>query len=298
MTIKLIIIDLLETAVLRLLLLSAAEGCTLCLERDKDVRAHPSDRLVPFVQAWWPNTVFQGGNSMSTQQLKQQSMQVPAIIHQQSVPTVVAPSEETGLCDIQCVLRLLWTGQAMTRQTTRVAEQLCKEVTNITQKKAQLILRGRAGDQLAESASVRAQKKALFSFAVQFGDVTYGTLYIALDNERPPFPAIPFAVAQLLAQVCGWLLYTFGQSVLLESQCQHLSRPIFVSITRREQEVLTLMCLGYNQQSIAEKLHISPATVGKHRQHIYEQLDVHNERDALLAAYRFGLFSILDLPSM
>lgn len=55
-----------------------------------------------------------------------------------------------------------------------------------------------------------------------------------------------------------------------------------------------LMCLGHDQKSIADKLYISPATVGKHRQHIYEQLGVHNEHDALLAAYHLGFFSILE----
>ena len=62
--------------------------------------------------------------------------------------------------------------------------------------------------------------------------------------------------------------------------------------TRREREVLDLMCRGNNQDAIAEKLCVSPATVGKHRQHIYEQLGVHCERDAILVAYQAGLFPV------
>jgi DNA-binding NarL/FixJ family response regulator len=65
-------------------------------------------------------------------------------------------------------------------------------------------------------------------------------------------------------------------------------------LTKREREVLALMCRGYNQEAIADLLCISPATVGKHRQHIYEQLGVHCERDALLVAYQTGLFSLID----
>ncbi|HZR41058.1 MAG TPA: helix-turn-helix transcriptional regulator [Ktedonobacteraceae bacterium] len=234
---------------------------------------------------------------MSIQQLRQQSRHIPVTTHQQSIQTAVTTLEETSLGDIQYILRLLWASQAVSRQTTRIAERLCKEVTSITQGKAQLILQDREGNQIT-MPSIPTQKGALLSFSVQLGDVTYGMLCIAPDSEQPTLPAIPFVIAQLLAQICSWLLYTFEQSIFLQGQCQHLDTPIYTSLTKREREVLTLMCLGNNQQSIAEKLHISPTTVGKHRQHIYEQLGVHNERDALLAAYRFGLFSILDLPNL
>jgi len=53
------------------------------------------------------------------------------------------------------------------------------------------------------------------------------------------------------------------------------------------------MCRGYDQETIAGKLHITGATVEKHRQHIYSHLGVHNERDAIMAAYQAGLFSPL-----
>ncbi|MBA2678504.1 MAG: response regulator transcription factor, partial [Ktedonobacteraceae bacterium] len=69
------------------------------------------------------------------------------------------------------------------------------------------------------------------------------------------------------------------------------------TLTKREREVLMLMCLGHDQKTIADRLCISPTTVGKHRQHIYEQLNVHNEHDALLAAYHLGFFSILEQVS-
>lgn len=202
--------------------------------------------------------------------------------------------EEHSLEGLQYVLRLLWVGQSTIKQTTNMAERLCQEITSITQGKAQLILKNAENNPLIPQALSRT----LFSFSVQFGDVIYGTLCIVSDSEQPTAPALPFPIAQLLAQVCSWLLYTFEQSIFLQGQCQHLNDPGLVSLTKREREVLKLMCLGYNQQSIAQELNISPTTVGKHRQHIYEQLGVHNERDALLAAYHFGLFSILDLPNM
>jgi DNA-binding NarL/FixJ family response regulator len=69
---------------------------------------------------------------------------------------------------------------------------------------------------------------------------------------------------------------------------------MYEPLTKREKEVLELMFRGRNQEEIADQLCIAPATVNKHRQHIYERLGVHNERDALLAAYHIGILSLLD----
>ena len=212
--------------------------------------------------------------------------------YQNHAQSSVIMREDSNFDSLQYVLRLLWTCQTVSKQTTHVAEWLCKEIVNITQGKAQLILHNPD----SQLRTIPTLHKMLFSFSVQFGEVIYGTLCIASDTEQPTTPAIPFAIAQLLAQICSWLLHTFEQSLFLQGQCQHLDKPAFVSLTKREREVLTLMCLGDNQQHIADKLSISPTTVGKHRQHIYEQLGVHNEHDALLAAYHYGFFSILDLP--
>ena len=50
---------------------------------------------------------------------------------------------------------------------------------------------------------------------------------------------------------------------------------------------------GCTQEEMAQFLEVSLSTIGTHRQHIYEQLDAHNEYEARLAAYHLGLFSFL-----
>jgi DNA-binding NarL/FixJ family response regulator len=55
------------------------------------------------------------------------------------------------------------------------------------------------------------------------------------------------------------------------------------TLTKREREVLTLICHGYNQETIAKKLSIAPKTGGKHREHVYECLGIHRESEVLLA---------------
>ncbi|HLG60758.1 MAG TPA: LuxR C-terminal-related transcriptional regulator [Ktedonosporobacter sp.] len=216
-----------------------------------------------------------------------QSRALSSFSSAQSAPIL---QEEFALGGVQYILHLLWIGQALCKQTTGVVDRLCQEVQRITQGKAQLILGSQ--EQLAKTQTT--MPNTLISFSVQFGDSVYGTLCIAPASDQPTTPALPFPIGQLLAQTCSWLLYTLEQSVFLQNQSQHLNSQPYGTLTKREREVLMLMCLGHDQKSIADKLYISPATVGKHRQHIYEQLGVHNEHDALLAAYRLGFFSILE----
>ncbi len=57
-------------------------------------------------------------------------------------------------------------------------------------------------------------------------------------------------------------------------------------LTPRELEVLSLLVEGLNQPEIAEKLFISPKTVGKHIEHILAKLGVHNRAQAVALAVR------------
>jgi two-component system, NarL family, nitrate/nitrite response regulator NarL len=57
-------------------------------------------------------------------------------------------------------------------------------------------------------------------------------------------------------------------------------------LTTRELEVLSLLVEGLNQPEIAERLFISPKTVGKHIEHILPKLGVHNRAQAVALAVR------------
>jgi DNA-binding NarL/FixJ family response regulator len=62
-----------------------------------------------------------------------------------------------------------------------------------------------------------------------------------------------------------------------------------VSLTRREREVLRLLSKGVGQAAIAQDLVITPKTVSTHIQRILAKLGVHNQAQAVAAAYRLGL---------
>jgi two-component system nitrate/nitrite response regulator NarL len=58
------------------------------------------------------------------------------------------------------------------------------------------------------------------------------------------------------------------------------------TLTRRELDVLSLLVEGLSQPEIAERLFISPKTVGKHIEHILSKLGVHNRAQAVARAVR------------
>jgi DNA-binding NarL/FixJ family response regulator len=70
----------------------------------------------------------------------------------------------------------------------------------------------------------------------------------------------------------------------------HLKAPsVRAGLTSRELEVLRLLADGHNQQAIAERLFVSPRTVGKHIEHILAKLPARSRAEAVAIAYRRGL---------
>jgi DNA-binding NarL/FixJ family response regulator len=62
--------------------------------------------------------------------------------------------------------------------------------------------------------------------------------------------------------------------------------PETFGLTSREMEVLELVATAMNYQEIAEKLFVSPRTVRKHIENIYQKLHVHNKLDAVKVAMK------------
>jgi PAS domain S-box-containing protein len=60
-------------------------------------------------------------------------------------------------------------------------------------------------------------------------------------------------------------------------------------LSRRELEVLRLLALGLNTRAAAQRLHVSPATIRNHVQHLFAKLDVHSRLEAVAYASRHRL---------
>jgi NarL family two-component system response regulator LiaR len=67
-------------------------------------------------------------------------------------------------------------------------------------------------------------------------------------------------------------------------------------LTQREQDILRLVAQGYENQTIADELHLSEKTIRNRLSVVFEKLHVNNRTQAALYALRQGLAS-LDDPS-
>lgn len=63
------------------------------------------------------------------------------------------------------------------------------------------------------------------------------------------------------------------------------------SLSRREKEVLNLLCEGHNYKDIAGALFVSPNTIRFHLKNIYKKLRVHSRHEAVIKATRMGMVS-------
>ena len=68
-------------------------------------------------------------------------------------------------------------------------------------------------------------------------------------------------------------------------------------LTPREVEVLKLLARGLSNKEIAERLVISPKTVGNHVEHIYGKIGSSNRAGAGLFAMRHGLLPEEEFPA-
>lgn len=67
------------------------------------------------------------------------------------------------------------------------------------------------------------------------------------------------------------------------------NNPLFLTLTKREIDVLRLMALGKSSAQISEDLFISPATVETHRKKIRNKLRIKNTYETLLFAQAYDL---------
>jgi DNA-binding NarL/FixJ family response regulator len=64
------------------------------------------------------------------------------------------------------------------------------------------------------------------------------------------------------------------------------SSPEIQSLTRREEEILSLLAQGYSSKEIGDKLSISYDTVCSHLRHIYDKLHVRSRTEAVIKYLR------------
>jgi DNA-binding NarL/FixJ family response regulator len=69
-------------------------------------------------------------------------------------------------------------------------------------------------------------------------------------------------------------------------------------LTTREVDVLRLLAVGMSNKEIAQRLVITPKTVGNHVEHIYTKIDIRTRAGAGLFAMRHGLLPEETFPAV
>jgi DNA-binding NarL/FixJ family response regulator len=88
------------------------------------------------------------------------------------------------------------------------------------------------------------------------------------------------------AAIARRLMSYFGPQV---SAAHSPASPVFPELTEREREILGLIAQGLNNAAIAERLVISPKTVGNHISNIFSKLQVADRAEAIVRARDAGL---------
>ncbi len=124
----------------------------------------------------------------------------------------------------------------------------------------------------------------------EFGDAL-GVMFVSADRtERmdrvagmlvgaSEYMAKPFAGDELLARLRDVARRTGANGYLKAPALE-------AALTKRELEVLHLLADGHDQQAIAERLVVSPRTVGKHIEHILAKLPATSRAQAVAIAYQ------------
>jgi len=125
--------------------------------------------------------------------------------------------------------------------------------------------------------------------------------YQAMREPRPHRPArsADEAAAELRAEVRAGRLDGDAAEAVLGAAGHRVSRrregP--AGLTQREVEVLRLLARGLSNKEIAQRLVISPKTVGNHVEHIYMKIGSSTRAAAGLFAMRHGLLPEEELPA-
>ena len=120
----------------------------------------------------------------------------------------------------------------------------------------------------------------------------------------PPFSSGAGAHGGIAALIAGYVVLVAAVLVLarigiqgsvamdegeINFACRAITKDF--SLTKRESEILELLCFGCTRSYIAEKLAVSSETVKTHVSHIYAKLDLHSRQDLakLLERYAFNV---------
>jgi DNA-binding CsgD family transcriptional regulator len=130
------------------------------------------------------------------------------------------------------------------------------------------------------------------SFLVRWGEEIYGSLQVKLIEDGYDQHILPISLCERLALDCGWSLHILERERERQWQQQKGSSEAtrkVAALSPAQYKVLELMVKGESTRVIAERLHLSKRTIETHQRNIYQMLEVHSQREAVLIGLAAGL---------
>jgi DNA-binding CsgD family transcriptional regulator len=183
-------------------------------------------------------------------------------------------------CLIECSQRLYGLKEAL-------EERIAEEIAAVSHGTIQLYLhRQQIGNE--QMVPYVAQRRP---FLVQWGERVYGSLHYKV-NEKSSEMILPVVLCERLARDCGWCLHVLEQGTyvqLKEEGWSEEAREKIGALSHAQCTVLQLMVKGLSTRAIADCLQLSKRTVETHQRYIYQELDVHSQREAISIGLAAGL---------
>jgi DNA-binding CsgD family transcriptional regulator len=169
-----------------------------------------------------------------------------------------------------------------------IEAQLAKDIVSMTHEQMCLYLHPQSISSTIMMPLIPGRR----GFLVQWGEIVYGSLQVSCSDGSDEQLILPVALCERLASACGWCLHVLENESLRQRQVQQGhedARQKIQDLSVSEHEVLKLMIKGFSTRVIAETLHVSKRTIETHQRHIYQILDVHSQREAILVGLAAGI---------
>ncbi len=168
------------------------------------------------------------------------------------------------------------------------AQKFADEVARISHTTIQLLLHVQEAAQSSVMVPYLAQCRP---FLVQWDKYIYGSLQCKVEAESSEM-ILPSPLCERLAQDCAWCLHLLEKEAWFQQQKQAdttEARKKVQALSGAQFTVLQLMVKGLPTRTIADTLHLSKRTIETHQRCIYQELEVHSQREAVLIGLAAGL---------
>lgn len=180
---------------------------------------------------------------------------------------------------------LIAVGQKPFQNIQEAVDCLCQEFMLVTGGCARLVLSSQP-----ETNKQTGSFSAL-TIPVYGNQKLYGKLIVFSPDEHSLTPVLSPEIASALAVLCSYLLSTFEIKLYIQEQYEQFDLTACQPLTDREKELLSMIKAGRTDQEMARSLSLTLNTLRTHRRNIYDKLNVHSKRDAIMVSRLLQLLS-------